>query len=282
MRRITQNLLLLALTLLSVATARATTKADIDAFLSSTTYVVLHKNQMSEWNFKLPDAVKQSWTLTPFKVINYQEFERMRHDESKSFIVRMQFKFPEDKIKAPYKFLCIVRGAKTKDLNAMPELASIPLGYDGTSQDSWGYKLEGLLRFAQQHIVFQHKHPEHIGKNPLLIYNKDLPSLQGKELWLVKEDLTSKVNTLAKIREVYKGKVRIASPEEIQQAIKEKRQDVVYLHKVGPEGHLTKARIYKALLGAGDDRMYYFDYHNYTKRNGDGLLVKDFKRLEKR
>ncbi len=282
MRRFTYGLMALAFALLSVGVARATTKADIDAFLKSTTYLVLHKNQMSEWNFKMPDAVRQSWTLTPFQVINYQQFEQMRHDPDKSFIIRMKFKFPEDKIKAPYKFMVIVRGAKTDDLNAMPELASMPLGYASSDQDSWAYKLEGLLRFAQHHILYLQQHPDQIGKNPLLIYNKNLPSLKGKELWLVKSDLTAKVNSVSKIRKYYDGRVRIVAKEDIRKAIKAKRKDVVYLHKVGPEGHLTKARVYKALLGAGDDRMYYFDYHNYSKKKGDGLLKKDFKRLNKR
>ena len=40
--------------------------------------------------------------------------------------------------------------------------------------------------------------------------------------------------------------------------------------------------MYKCLIGAGDDKFYYFDYHMMSASKGDGLLKEDFKRLNRR
>ena len=68
----------------------------------------------------------------------------------------------------------------------------------------------------------------------------------------------------------------------IEKAIAEKNPNVVYLHKVGPEGGRLQARCYKVVLGAGDDQIYYFDYHTVSKSEGDGLLDSDFKKMNKK
>jgi hypothetical protein len=67
--------------------------------------------------------------------------------------------------------------------------------------------------------------------------------------------------------------------EEIEQAIKDRRDDIVFLHKVGPEGTKMNARCYKIIIGAGDANFYYFDYHKITDKNPDGFLASDFKKL---
>ena len=91
--------------------------------------------------------------------------------------------------------------------------------------------------------------------------------------------MAPEVRSQAAIRKVYNGVVRIVTPDDIEQAVDARRQDVVYLHKVGPERSGIKARIYKCLIGAGDDKFYYFDYHMMSKKKGDGMLKSDFRRL---
>ena len=69
--------------------------------------------------------------------------------------------------------------------------------------------------------------------------------------------------------------------EEIRQAISDRDEDVVFLHKVGPEGTRLKARCYKVLIGAADASFYYFDYHMINDKKPDGFLSKDLKKISK-
>lgn len=257
-------------------------KQDLDQFLKTTTYIVLDNNPMSEWNMKLREYASKHWHITPIKFISDSEFESMRQDIDKSFIVRMKFRFPGDKVKANYIFFSIVNGSAVRHMTDMPEICSVPLGYETADQESWSYKLGSLLQFAQKHIKLLQQKPELMGSNVLQYYNKHIPELGNKEIWVVEQDLAPEVRSLTMIRNNYKGVVRIVSPEDIVKAIDERRTDVVYLHKVGPERSNVKARIYKCLIGAGDDVIYYFDYHMMSKRHGDGFLRKDFRRLNRR
>jgi hypothetical protein len=243
---------------------------------------VKDNNPMSEWSIKIEEAVKQGWTLTKVEFINDTEFEKMRGDMDKSFLVRIKVRYPDDKVRAFYEFMTFTNGAAVKDVVDMPEVCSIPLGYDAVNQDSWSYKLLSFVRFAQNHIKLIADNPSLISSNPLDYYNRNIADLKDKEIWMVERDLAPDMRTIAKIRDAYKGVVRIVKPEDIEQAIAEKKDNVVFLHKVGPEGTRMQARIYKTLLGAGDDKIYYFDYHMWSKSKGDGFLKKDFKRISKR
>jgi hypothetical protein len=60
-----------------------------------------------------------------------------------------------------------------------------------------------------------------------------------------------------------------------------KDKNVVFLHKVGPEGSKLKARVYKILIGAGDSNFYYFDYHKVSPRKPDAFLEFDLKKIGK-
>ena len=236
---------------------------------------------MSEWSLKIREAVEKGWTLTKYQFINDTEFEKLRGDMDKSFLVRIQIRFPDDKVRAFYSFMAFTNGAAVKAVADMPEVCSLPLGYDAVNQDSWSYKLLGFVRFAQNHIKLIYDNPGLISSNPLDYYNRNIPDLKDKEIWMVERDIAPDVRSIAKIRDAYKGVVRIVKPEDIEQAIADKKDNVVYLHKVGPEGTRMQARIYKTLIGAGDDRIYYFDYHMMSKSKGDGFLKKDFKRISK-
>lgn len=255
---------------------------DLETFYKTTTYVVLDNNPMSEWNLKIREVVENAWTITPYKFINDTEFEAMRGDFDKSFLVRIKVRFPNDKVKAYYNFMTVCLGAAVQDVTDMPEVCSIPLGYEAVDQSSWAYKLSGFVRFAQNHINTLKNNPTLISKEPFDFYNKNVASVKSKELWVLELDLAPDTRTLQNIRKNYNGVVRVVKKEDIEKAIDEKKPNVIYLHKVGPEGTRLQARIYKALIGAGDDQLYYFDYHTMSKKNGDGFLKKDFKRINAR
>jgi hypothetical protein len=252
---------------------------DVKAFLKSTTYVVLEENPMSGYNFKIKDAVEKSWKITPFKFITTKEFESMRNDIEKSFLVLVQMKFDKDKIPAVYNFLSLSMGAAVKKITDMPDVCSVPLSYFSVPEDDYIYKIEGLIRFMQNHVKLIDQNPTLIKNNIFEYYNKNTKDIKGKELWVLENDLEKSTRALAEIRKNYSYTVKVVTSENIEKAIAEKNPNVVYLHKVGPSGTRLQARCYKIVMGAGDDQIYYFDYHTITKSEGDGLLNSDFKKM---
>jgi hypothetical protein len=280
MRRLVALLCLVALSITTFADRYVARHEDIKTFLRTTTYVVMEDNPMSEYNFAVKKAVENSWKITPYEFITSAQFEEMRGDISKSFLVRLAVKFSGDKLEATYHFMSVVLGAGVRRHTDLPDIVSVPLGYSTVPEDSYTYKIESLIRFAQNHIRMIDENPTLIKSNIFQHYNKQRKVTKEKELWLLESDVEKNVRSLAQIRKNYPHKVRIVTKDDIEKAIAEKNNNVIFLHKVGPEGTRLQARCYKILIGAGDDQFYYFDYHMISKKAGDGFLAKDFKKIK--
>lgn len=255
------------------------TAADYEAFTKTRTLVVMDPNPMSDFNFKIQEVMKRHWTVTPFDFITEAEFERKKDDPSYSFLLTTTVTFEVDKTKARYTFLSLLMGESDAKVRDMPDLISIPLSYVRVEETSYAYKMDAFVRFIQDHVRLMQQDPSLIAKNPLKYYNKNTKSLAGKTLLVRKEDLQNTVDSEAKIKKVYPHKVKVVGEEEIMEAIERQDPDVVFLHKVGPEGGNFKARCYKIIIGAADSQFYYFDYHTISKSTPDRLLLKDLKNM---
>ncbi len=255
------------------------TKEEYKAFLNTKTLVVMDVNPMSDFNFKIQEVMESVWTLTEFEFISNAEFEDKRNDPAYSFLLTTVATFDADKTKARYNFLSLLLGESDTQVRDLPDLCSLPLSYLRVEDSSYAYKLEAFVRFIQDHVQLMNERPELIKANAFKYYNNNVKSLVDKTLYLVKEDLAPEINTIGKIKSIYPYDVKIVSQDDVESAIERKDNQVVFMHKVGPEGTKYKARCYKILIGADSSNFYYFDYHMVNKKNRDGLLDKDLKKM---
>lgn len=259
------------------------TQQDLDRFFNTKTYVVLDPNPISAYNFKMKQAVKDNWDVSEYEFVSYDEFEQLRNNPDYSFLMEDIVVFDRDKTKARYRFLSLMLGEKRARLEEMPTLVSVPLSYREVDQEYWAYKLSVILRFFQKHIRTMEENPDILDDNILEYYNKNMEDIKDKTLYLVKDELAPDVDTRSEISQYYPYDFKLVDREEVAQAIKEAREDVVFLHKVGPQGSRHRARCYKILMGAKNAKFYYFDYH-FVARNKrpDGFLKRDFKKLKRK
>lgn len=259
------------------------TQEDLNRFYNTQTYIVLDPNPISAYNFQMKEAAKNNWELTDYEFITYDKFEGLRKNPDYSFLMEDIVVFERDKTKARYRFLSLMLGEKRSRLEEMPTLVSVPLSYREVDQEYWAYKLGVILRFFQKHIRTMEKNPDILDDNVLEYYNKNMSDIKDKTLFLIKDELAPEVDTRSEIREYYPYEFKLVDREEVAQAIKDAREDVVFLHKVGPQGSRHRARCYKILMGARNARFYYFDYHFVKKdRRPDGFLKRDFRKLKRK
>ncbi|BAX80219.1 hypothetical protein [Labilibaculum antarcticum] len=259
--------------------AHLPTASDYTRFYKTKTLVVLEDKLFSDFNDKIKEAVKQNWTLTEYEFISNAEFQKQRFDPKYSFLVTSIVTFNKDKTKAKYNFLSLVLGGQAKQIGDMPDLCSIPLSYVQVDEKNYIYKLTALVQFMQNHIALVSANPQIISENVLRYYNKNNAETKDKTIYVLKNELEYDINSLEKIRNVYPGKVKLVEVEEIENAIKNKDTNVIFLHKVGPENTKNKARCFKILIGAGDAMFYYFDYHMVKGKQTDSFLLSDFRKL---
>ncbi|MCT4589898.1 MAG: hypothetical protein N4A71_18885 [Carboxylicivirga sp.] len=269
----------LMLTIVVEAKEHVPTAEEYQAFLNTKTLVVMDANPMSDFNFKIKEVMETVWNLTEFEFITNEEFEDKRNDPAYSFLLTTVATFDADKTKARYNFLSLLLGETDTQVRDLPDLCSLPLSYLRVEDKSYAYKLEAFIRFMQDHVNLMNKRPELIKANAFKYYNSNVKSLSDKTLYLVKEDLAPEVNSAAKIKSIYPYDFKIVTQDEVEDAIERKDNKIVFVHKVGPEGTKYKARCYKILIGADSSAFFYFDYHMVNKKNRDGLLEKDFKKM---
>jgi hypothetical protein len=281
MKRITAGLLLMVLCGIALSQNYVPSNEDIKAFFTTKTLVVLEDNPLMEYNYIIKDVMKKEWTITSYDFISSGEFEEKRKDPQYSFIYMARVTFESDKTDASYRFLNLSLGGDYFRLNEMPDLVAVPLAYYDVEEENYSYKLAILVRFMQNHVRLISEHPEIVSANVFKHYNDNIKDIRDKTLYILESELSSEVNSAARIKKVYPYKFKIATREEIAEAIDERDPDVVFLHKVGPEGTKEHARCYKVIIGAADANFYYFDYHSVSDKNPDGFLEEDFKKLVK-
>lgn len=275
-------LLLGAHVIFMTAQSYVPTKEDISAFFYTKTLVVLPDNPLLEYNYIIKEVMDQEWNITEFDYISFKEFEELRKDPQYSFLYMSQVTFDNDKTDARYRFLHLSLGGDYFRKNQMPDIASVPLAYYNVEEDNYTYKLAILVRFMQNHALLIKEHPNIVSANVLQHYNDNIKDIKQKTLYLLEEELSKDVNSTARIKKVYPHKFRIVNKDDITEAIKNRDPNVVFLHKVGPEGTKVNARCYKIVIGAADANFYYFDYHKIAEKRPDGLLSQDFKKMAKK
>lgn len=258
------------------------TSADYDAFNDTKTIVVLDDNMMSDFNSKIKSVMKAEWTPTEYEFLANKSFPTKMSDPSYSFLLTTTVTYPEDKTKAKYIYLSLLMGKeKTKKVNNLPDLISIPLAYSNRSDVDYTYKMASFVRFILKHVELMKQNPKLISKTPLLYYNKNIKTLKFKTLYVVKEDVEKELRSEAAFSKAYAHKFKFVTEAEVTKAIENKEKDVVFLHKVGPGNNKMETRCYNMIIGADDDEIYYFDWHMVNKKTPDALTAKDLKKMSK-
>lgn len=273
--------ILLALPGMGLFSQYVPTPEDLSHFFTTKTLVVKNQNPLNMIDGEIEQIMEQEWDITEWELIPYSEFEEKRRDTRYSFLFLTTVIFENDKLQAKYKFLNLSLGGDYFNINQMPDLASVPVAYSNVEDESYVYKLGILVRFIQNHIHYINDHPEVISSNVFKQYNDNMKDIKSKTLYLLPEEMAKDVNSSSRIQSVYPHPFKLVEKPDIQEAINARDGNVVFLHKVGPEGTRLDARCYKILIGAADASFYYFDYHMINDKNPDGLLIKDLKKISK-
>ncbi len=276
------------------AQVKTATKEDIDRFLKSKTYVVLEDDPFSAFNAYVEEYMTKTWKITPFEVINFEQFEAKCGDPGSSFLLVAEARFDETKSSLfrsntdlfdnmdsyNYDILNLVMGDKSKNINHMPDLATVPICYTAVEDDeSYDYKMGVIITFMQYYVRYCGNNP---GKDIRDLEKENSGKAIGFELWLLKNEMASEVNTEEKIKSVYPGTVKFVSREEIQKAILDKNPRVAILHKVGPEGTTQgDSKCWKFIVSVADGNPLFFSSHKISSTKPDAFLEEDFRKLAK-
>lgn len=278
MKKILTFSLMFLLVLEAVSQVRAARRRHYNRFFESTTYMVKDQDPFSKYNEYMIEAMEKHWHITPFEVITFEQFEQMRTNEDASFLIYANIK--QKNLDQIYEFINFVMGDRRRDFEGMPDLGSVPLAYRDGNDLNYLYKMGAFVKFMQ---TFARERSSTSRIQLARILNVRDEALRHMQLWLLEEELAPEINTLEKIQNHYPYPVRIATREEIRQAVDENRSDVALLHKIGPEDVTRSGRgkCWKFIIAADDGRVLYSNSHDVTPRVPDALLLSDLEEIAK-
>ncbi len=278
MKRILIITLLSLFLIETMAQVRPARKKHYEKFFNSTLYVVEDRDPFSEFNKYFLEAMKKHWVITPFEVISFDDFQRMRTNENASFMILADIK--QKNLDEVYEFVNFVMGDKKRDFERMPDLASVPLAYRDADDMDYLYKMGAFVKFMQTHASEKSTTPR---MRLARIMNVNDERLRSMELWLLEHELAPDINTEAKIKQYYPYSVKIVTREQVAEAIANDRQDVAFFHKIGPEGATRSGRgkCWKFIVSAGDGSVLYSSSHEVSRQEPDALLATDLEELAK-
>jgi hypothetical protein len=260
------------------AQVRPARRREVQRFFESTTYVVQDRDPFSRFNEHLKNAMEKHWHITPVKFITFSEFERMRTNENASFMIFADIK--QNNLEEVYEFINFVMGDKNRDFESMPDLGSVPIAYVDADQELYYYKMGALVKFMQTYALEQSNTPR---MRLTRFFNVTDPKLKAMELWLLEDELSPQISSEEKLRRHYPYRVRIATRDEIAEAIAQDREDVAFLHKIGPEDTMPHPgrKCWKFIIAASDGRVLYASHHDIDNSNPDALLASDLEEMAK-
>lgn len=277
MRKIIVLLLLIIGWAECFAQVRPARKREYERFRESTTYVVRDRDPFSQFNEHIEAALKKFWTITPVEFISYEEFEKLRTRQDASFLVFADIK--QKNLPHVYEFINFVMGDPKRDFESMPDLGSVPLCYRDVDSDSYMYKMGVFVKFMQTMAREGESTPS---LRLTRLVNANNPRLKEMELWLLKEELASEIDSEEKIAKYYPHKVRLVSKDDIATAINQAREDVAILHKIGPEDTIKRPagqKCWKFIVAVKDGSVLYSHDHEISRAMPDALLSSDLQRI---
>lgn len=255
------------------------TKDQLALFKKSTTFVVMDNDPLLGYNITVKAALDKYWKITPVKYISSDEFENVRKDKDKSFLLLTRTTLTRDKENTDYLYVNLLMGENVENIDDMPEILTLPLCYTGVEENSYVYKMGVIVRFIQEHAKALLASERPSSMRDLKYYNKNIKSIRKKTILIEAKDLAEEVNTIDKIKAIYPYDVRIVSSADIEKAVFAKTPNTLITLQISPGPEDKIGRSYKMLFGVDDNQMYYYYFVKISEVRPAGFLAFDFKRF---
>ena len=258
------------------------TKDEVSKFYNTTTYVVMKNEFMSEYNDMIKEAVEKHWKITPYKFVKASEFEKLRHDDDKSFLVVNIAYFDNNDTKFEFLILSL-GGSKYKTVNDMPTLCAVPLCYyDDEDEDKYTYKLGAMLKHCQTHVEICRKHPELKKETILDYYINNSSNPTDKKLYLLKDEVSEDLRSNSALKEVYQYDVEFATTEQIEELINSNDDKALIALIINPFEDSGLQYCFKTIIDTKEGMIYYYDFQKIKKNSYGYITSDDLKKLSKK
>ncbi len=219
-------------------------------------------------SLSLREAVKNTWTLSPYEFCTYDEFEALKSSDGYYFMLVIRNSSPADK---GISFLTIVKGGEKK-MEDMLELVTLPLCPSAFADGREDIFMPAILDVAQSYI--EKSLSDGFKKIKTMLRKK--PSSAG--LVLSAEDLSSKIDSAYRVSVLSDV---IKSDSEIASIMDNGDAGYAVAYVIAPSMPEKGASCWKMAFDARTHSLYYFKKSKIGSGLDCGLTKKEIKQLMK-
>lgn len=268
MKRIFAILLAIILPTALLAQVQITTKKEkLSDFPEKTMMVVLSGKDFVDQSLK--EAVKNTWTLSPFEFCGMDEFKSMMTNEDYYFMLAVKYRYKKEN-EPGVTWLNIVKGkANAVKISDLLEVVSFPVYSSIDPSGREAVYLNAITDIMQAYIS-KSLNSKFSGISPV-----GLGKAGKKDIVICDEDLSSQIRDKERAKLEKKG-VLVAGSELTDSLFMEAPANTLFSYTVAPSNPDHQGGFcYKMFFDSRSHELYYYRKHKLGKNAGAGLLKSD-------
>ena len=244
--------------------------------MDKVTKVVLSgDNSMTDLIYK--NAVQKGWYISPFEFCSYEEFDRIKCDTNYCFLMRIKAGTRKNE-DVEMEFLTYVKGDKeaSEGIEKMPEILSLPISPEEDREGRIFTYFPAYINIFQCYIDKVARGIIYPSIAGLITEKIDKPLITT--IYFRKDDFSFPV-TKEYLDKKFKGKAKLVTQEEIDEAIREERPNTLVSLVVAHPEPIRKTYCYKMLISTDTYDLYYYKKHKISKRKRQGFKKSDLRSI---
>lgn len=252
-----------------------TKKMKISDFTRKITKVVLTGNQF--YDTCLENEVAAKWSVSPFEFCSFEEFEKLKTDDSYYFLITTKGQFKKE-AEPGLTFLTLAKGGKSvKGIDDMLEIVAFPYA---SAEDPSGREITFLPAFLDiiQNYALDSMEKDINAYTGLPNYTLNISRSGDMTLVFSEGDLSDEVTPDVKNQHFDAG-VLVLPEEEADEYMSPEKTNTLVSYVACPTSAKPGSYCYKMLIDPQTSRLYYFRKHKISKKAAPGFLAEDIRRI---
>lgn len=252
------------------------TRNTFTSFGTKITKVVIPSTTLAD--MVLRDAVNKGWRISPFEFCDSQEYEALKNDTSYFFLMRVDGRF-KNELEPKIEYLTLIQGGPEvkRGTYSNKNIVTLPVQETGDVSGANLHLIPIYIDIIQNHI-YKIQNDVSLAFKGNLFYADKVTDVIGRDL-LIASDFLSYTPGNSEISDLFKGKAKLVSEEDVEDAIIGNKKNTVVTVLIKPRGNSRGSYCYKMLVSTDSHELLFFRRHKISLLLPAGFTKEDIRKI---
>jgi hypothetical protein len=252
------------------------TRNTFTSFGTKITKVVIPSTTLAD--MVLRDAVNKGWRISPFEFCDSQEYEALKNDTSYFFLMRVDGRF-KNELEPKIEYLTLIQGGPEvkRGTYSNKNIVTLPVQETGDVSGANLHLIPIYIDIIQNHI-YKIQNDVSLAFKGNLFYADKVTDVIGRDL-LIASELLSYTPGNSEISDLFKGKAKLVSEEDVEDAIIGNKKNTVVTVLIKPRGNSRGSYCYKMLVSTDSHELLFFRRHKISLLLPAGFTKEDIRKI---